>query len=206
MNLVSRKDIDQFERHHLWHSVALSQVFRFPDGARVLDVGTGGGLPGMPLAVLFPRVQFFLLDSVAKKAAAVESMRAALGLTNVTVVRKRAEELESKWDYILGRAVAALPTFLGWIAKNLRPGGLQEAPHGVLYWKGTLYREELSELSLEPQQVWPLERLTSDPYYADKYIIHLEGRAVQRAAPKPDAQAAKGRPSPSRRRSPRPQA
>ncbi|HKJ91076.1 MAG TPA: 16S rRNA (guanine(527)-N(7))-methyltransferase RsmG [Oceanipulchritudo sp.] len=178
LNLVSRKDMDAFVLHHLVHSLALTKWIQFGRGTRVLDVGTGGGLPGLPLALVFTEAGFFLCDSITKKAKAVQDMVDSLGIGNATVINKRAETLESKWDFILGRAVASLPKFLRWIRLNIRAGGTPAQPNGLLYWKGSLYREELESLEVEPFAVYPLEEMIPDPYFAGKYIIHLTREQV----------------------------
>lgn len=181
INLVSRKDMDQFVLHHLVHSLALTKWIKFPPRTRILDVGTGGGLPGLPLAICFSSNQFFLCDSITKKAKAVEAMREALALKNVQVVNKRVETLESSWDFILGRAVTSLPKFLRWIQGNVRQGDSKDLPNGLLYWKGSLYKEELEQVEIEPFAVYSISEKVADPYFEEKYIIHLTREQILNA-------------------------
>lgn len=181
LNLVSRKDMDAFVLHHLIHSLAVLKFVKFADRIRVLDVGTGGGLPGLPLAICTPRVQFHLCDSISKKAKAVEAIVAAVGVKNVAVVNKRAEQLESSWNFVLGRAVTSLPRFLQWVRKNIRSGGDAALPNGVLYWKGSLWEEELAGIGLSPFAVHSIYEQIPDPYFEGKFIVHLDRESVMRA-------------------------
>lgn len=173
VNLVSRKDVEHLEEHHLLHSLLAAKVLRPAAGANLADLGTGGGFPGLPLAILYPDARFTLVDSVAKKGRAVDSMAAALELRNVRVVTERAEKLRDRFDYVLGRAVTALPEFLRWSAPLLRPGAKGSLANGVLYFKGTLWREELAGSSCQPATVWTLSDFSSRPYFAEKFLLHF---------------------------------
>jgi len=173
VNLISRKDVEHLEEHHLLHCLAATRVLRLAAGARVADVGSGGGLPGLPLAILYPQAHFTLVDSVAKKGRVVAEIAEALGLANVHIVTARAEKLRERFDYVLGRAVASLPEFVGWTAGLLRAGRKGEPANGILYFKGTLWREELAAHTLRPLTVWDLHTLVPRPYFAEKYLLHF---------------------------------
>lgn len=173
LNLVSRKDAAHLEEHHLLTALGLAKVVQWGRGARVLDVGTGGGLPGIPLAIAFPQAKFFLVDSMEKKVKAVRAMVEALALTNVEVVHKRAETIESKFDFVVGRAVAPLPEIFGWVAKNLRAGAGHGLAAGFLYLKGDRFAEELASVGTAATQVWRLDTFFDRPYFADKYAVHV---------------------------------
>jgi 16S rRNA (guanine527-N7)-methyltransferase len=176
VNLVSRKDMERFETKHLAHSLVATKILSLMPKARLLDVGTGGGLPGIPLAICYPEAQFTLLDSIGKKIAVVEDMVNRLELRNTKVVRGRVEELPAKksFDFVLGRAVAALPTFIGWTRKKIRKGKRHFPINGILYWKGGDYAEELAESPWSATQVWKVDELLPEGGFEEKFLIHLK--------------------------------
>jgi 16S rRNA (guanine527-N7)-methyltransferase len=143
INVISRKDIDQLYLHHVLHSLAIARFISFKPGTKILDAGTGGGFPGIPLAIYFPEVQFTLVDSIAKKIKVVQAVAEETGLTNVKVHWGRVEELNEKFDFVVSRAVTGLPEFSGWVRKLIRPGWSNELPNGIIYLKGGDVDEEL---------------------------------------------------------------
>lgn len=136
INVISRKDIDQLYEHHVLHSLAIAKFIRFTPGSKILDVGTGGGFPGIPLAILFPECRFHLVDSIGKKIRVVNEVVRALDLKNVKAEQIRAEQLKGKYDFIVSRAVTNLPEFVGWIKKNISPVQQNALPNGIIYLKG----------------------------------------------------------------------
>jgi 16S rRNA (guanine527-N7)-methyltransferase len=176
INLVSRKDMDRLETKHLAHCLTITKFLRLMPKARILDVGTGGGLPGIPMAICYPQAKFTLMDSIAKKVMVVEDMASKLGLANVSVRRGRVEELPKKktYDFVLGRAVTALPVFFGWVRDKVAKGSRNSPANGILYLKGGDYREELNRSGLTPAKIWNLDELLPEAELGEKYLIHFK--------------------------------
>ncbi len=176
INLVSRKDMDRLETKHLAHCLTITKFLRLMPKGRVLDVGTGGGLPGIPMSICYPQANFTLMDSIAKKVMVVDDIRSRLELSNVEVIRGRAEELPKKktYDFVLGRAVTALPVFFGWVRDKVAKGGRHSPANGILYLKGGDYTEELKTSGLTPAKIWNLDELLPEAELGEKYLIHFK--------------------------------
>ena len=181
INLISRKDIDFLELRHLAHCLAITNHLKLMQGARVLDVGTGGGFPGLIMAIVYPQAQFTLVDSIGKKIMVVQSIASELGLQNVEARQCRAQSVNKQFDFVTGRAVKNLPEFFGWIKGNLRRGQRNSHANGVLYWKGGQLAEELATLGIDPRLKIGLEGFMADPYFENKSILHFDARDVPRA-------------------------
>lgn len=180
INLISRKDIEHLEARHLSHCLAITNHLKLMQGTRIMDVGTGGGFPGILMAICYPQAHFTLVDSIGKKIAVVKDLAEKLGLKNVEVRQCRAEEIKKEFDFITGRAVKNLPEYFSWIRGNLRRGERNSIPNGVLYWKGGELEDELEALGIRPRKTISLQETFSDPYFEQKYILHFDARDVPR--------------------------
>lgn len=176
INVVSRKDIDQLYLHHVLHSLAIAKVIQFKPGARLLDLGTGGGFPGIPLAILFPQAHFTLVDGTRKKITVVTAVAEALGLTNVTAMAVRAEELKGRqFDFIISRAVAPLRQLCDWSFKLIADKQRHAMPNGLLALKGGDIQAEIRELPKGSYtEHWPISRFFGDPYFEEKYVVYVQ--------------------------------
>jgi 16S rRNA (guanine527-N7)-methyltransferase len=176
INLISRKDIDHLFEHHILHSALLAKAINFQPKAQILDLGTGGGFPGIPLAVLFPETDFVLVDSIGKKIRVVEDIAAQLGLKNVQAKHIRAEELKMSFDFVITRAVAPLYDLLRWTTKLYKKKHLHAMPNGLWALKGLAQiEEELKALGKGIySEVYPLSDYCKDPFYETKGIVYVQ--------------------------------
>jgi 16S rRNA (guanine527-N7)-methyltransferase len=171
INVVSRKDIDELYLRHVLHSLGIAKVIQFKDGTKLLDVGTGGGFPGIPLAILFPECSFHLVDSIAKKLKVVDEVVEGLGLTNVKTTHTRVEDINGNYDFIISRAVAAMPTFVHWVKGKIAKQQNHELKNGILYLKGGDLTEELKDY--KTITIYNLSDYFSEDFYETKKVVHL---------------------------------
>ena len=181
INLISRRDIEHLEARHLSHCLSITNHLKLMSGTRIMDVGTGGGFPGIIMAICYPHAHFTLIDSIGKKISVVQDLVDKLELKNVEARQCRADEVKKKFDFITGRAVKNLPEYFSWIKDNVRKGERNSIPNGVLYWKGGELDDELAALGIRPRKTISLGKTFSDPYFEQKYILHFDARDVPRA-------------------------
>jgi 16S rRNA (guanine527-N7)-methyltransferase len=183
INVISRRDMDFFYERHVLHSLSVMKIVQFKPGTRLMDVGTGGGFPGIPLAICFPDCHFLLVDSIGKKIKVVREVAAAIGLSNVEALQARAEAVRGRFDFVLSRAVTALPGFMKWVEGKVAAGGFNDIPNGVLYLKGGDFQEEIRTLGM-PARIYPLDRFFDEPFFETKKLVHLYGRSPKKFSDK----------------------
>ena len=172
INVISRKDIEQLYERHVLHSLAIAKVIRFKPHTTVLDVGTGGGFPGIPLAILFPETSFMLIDSIGKKIKVVNEVASALGLTNVTAEHIRVEEVKQKFDFVVSRAVTAFPRFVSMARIKVASQSKNDLPNGILYLKGGDFEEEIEPFRKQIE-VYELQSFFQEEFFETKRLIHM---------------------------------
>mgnify|MGYP000397659104 FL=1 len=173
INVISRKDTDHFYERHVLHSLAIAKIVQFLPGSSVLDIGTGGGFPGIPLAILFPKVQFHLVDSIGKKIKVVQEVAASLGLQNVQASHARAETIKDRYDFIVSRAVTQMPVFLTWVKGKSAKKNLHNLKNGVLYLKGGDLSEELAGLRY-PVKEFPIADFFKEEFFETKKVVYVQ--------------------------------
>lgn len=171
INVVSRKDIEELYMRHVLHSLGIAKLHQFHPGSSVLDVGTGGGFPGIPLAILFPETQFILVDAIGKKIKVVQEVIDGLGITNVIARHTRVEDINERFDFIVSRAVAAMPTFVHWVKGRIKKESVHDRKNGILYLKGGDLKEELKDY--RTAQTFDLSSYFKEDFFETKKIVYL---------------------------------
>lgn len=171
INVISRKDIDELYTKHVLHSLAIAKIQKFEPGTYVLDVGTGGGFPGIPLAILFPETRFYLIDVIGKKIKVVQAVAEALQLKNVKAEQMRAENVKGDFDFIVSRAVTNMPDFVSWVKGKTKKQNKHELPNGILYLKGGDLTEELKDFPKAKQ--YDIADFFKDEFFETKKVVHL---------------------------------
>jgi len=171
INVISRKDINELYTKHVLHSLAIAKVILFEKDTKILDVGTGGGFPGIPLAILFPEVQFHLVDSIAKKILVVNEVAQSIGLNNLKAEAKRAEQIKSKFDFVVSRAVTAMPKFVEWIEDKFESQNKNSIPNGILYLKGGDLSDEL--FTFPDAEIFEIPDFYDEPFFETKKVVYI---------------------------------
>lgn len=173
INVISRKDFDSLYERHVLHSLGIAKVLNFKSGTKILDVGTGGGFPGIPLAIMFPECHFHLVDSIGKKIKVVQEVSNGIGLVNVFPEHARAEQVKDKFDFVVSRAVTTLPEFMGWIKGKFLKKNNNSLPNGVLYLKGGDLAEELKGFE-KSSKIFDLPKFFEEPFFETKKVVYVK--------------------------------
>ncbi len=173
INVISRKDIDLLYERHVLHSLGIAKVMSFKPRTQVLDVGTGGGFPGIPLAILFPETEFVLVDSIGKKIKVVNEVAQGLGLKNVKAYHQRAEEVNQKFHFIVSRAVTEFPTFYNWVKNKFLKEQFNDLPNGILYLKGGDLKEEFGKL-YQQAKFYDLKNYFEEEFFETKKVVYYK--------------------------------
>jgi len=173
INVISRKDMAHFYERHVLHSLAIAKVIQFKPDTQILDVGTGGGFPGIPLAILFPDTHFTLVDSIGKKIKVVQEVASALGLKNVTAIHQRAEEVKGKFDFVVSRAVTKMSDFIPWVEKKIKQESIHSLKNGILYLKGGELKEEM-RLVKQKNKAFHLPLFYKEEFFETKQVVYVK--------------------------------
>lgn len=171
INVISRKDIDFLYERHVLHALSIAKVLSFKPNSSVMDVGTGGGFPGVPLAILFPKTNFYLIDSIGKKIKVVDKIKNALELDNVKAEQIRVEKVKQEFDFIISRAVTQMPQFVAWVRKKVKKESIHEFRNGILYLKGGDLKEELKDYP--SAQIYNIKDFYEEVFYETKKVVYL---------------------------------
>ncbi|MDE5420532.1 16S rRNA (guanine(527)-N(7))-methyltransferase RsmG [Labilibaculum sp. DW002] len=173
INVISRKDMESLYEHHVLHSLAIAKVINFTPGTKIMDVGTGGGFPGIPLAILYPETNFYLIDSIGKKIKVVNEVAAALKLSNVKAEQIRVQQVKDKFDFIVSRAVTAFPKFVNMVRKNSKAKDQNSLPNGILYLKGGDFQDEISGYGSRIS-LYECSDYFTEEFFETKKVVHLD--------------------------------
>ena len=173
INVISRKDMESLYEHHVLHSLAIAKVINFTPGTKIMDVGTGGGFPGIPLAILYPETNFYLIDSIGKKIKVVNEVAAALKLSNVKAEQIRVQQVKDKFDFIVSRAVTAFPKFVNMVRKNSKTKDQNSLPNGILYLKGGDFQDEISGYGSRIS-LYECSDYFTEEFFETKKVVHLD--------------------------------